>query len=97
MFSLVTKTGLTGGSTGFSGFSASRRENTRVFAFERLKIEIMGDEEHKIYVGSLSFKTDDNSLREYFETQVDVVEGKDLRKELSMTIFMPKTKNLYAR
>ncbi|KAJ7357551.1 Cinnamyl-alcohol dehydrogenase Flavonol reductase/cinnamoyl-CoA reductase, partial [Desmophyllum pertusum] len=36
----------------------------------------MGDEEHKIYVGSLSFKTDDNSLREYFETQVDVVEAK---------------------
>ena len=33
-------------------------------------------EEHKIYVGNLSFGTDDDSLRNCFEKVVEVQEGK---------------------
>lgn len=33
-------------------------------------------EESKIYVGSLSYHTDDDSLRSHFDKVVEVVEGK---------------------
>ena len=44
----------------------------------------MGEESNKLYAGSLSYHTNDSSLRDYFQKCGEVVEGKLIQLKLTL-------------